>query len=103
MAFQNVTRVLHDIDGHEVDGMNASWKSWIAAEKRMSATERLRLRDRRRTALQTPIASAKYRVIYVVGGKERKSSWLYTEQRAKKAFDLMQAKHGQSSAIIYMD
>lgn len=69
----------------------------------MTPQQRQRERDRIRTAMQTPISTPRYRVMYLVNGRERKSAWLYDHDRAKQGLRLMQAKHGERNAIIYVD
>lgn len=66
----------------------------------MSYPERRIERDRLRTARQAPVS--RYRVIYLVNGRERKSAWL-NEQRAEEGLRMMQAKYGERKAIIYID
>ncbi len=66
-------------------------------------TEKRIERDRLRTALQQPISAPRFRVMYLVNGRERKSAWLYDSARAKRGLGMMQAKYGERNAIIYVD
>lgn len=68
-----------------------------------TALEERRERDRLRTVLQQPISSPRYRVMYLVNGRERKSAWLYNDVNARKGLQMMQAKYGNRKAIIYVD
>jgi len=83
--------------------MAASWQARIAYEGNLSPIAKQRLKDRRRTATQTPIAAPKYRVIYLANGRERLSPWLYKQELANKALGMMQSKYGPRSAIIFVD
>lgn len=69
----------------------------------MSDLEMQLERDRRRTLRQAPIAAPRYRVLYLVNGRERRSAWLYSEDRAQQGRRMMQAKYGVRNAIIYVD
>lgn len=69
----------------------------------MTPVQRQREKDRARHALQAPIASPKYRVLYLKNGKEHRSPWLYRQEHANKGLELMRAKYGQKNAIIYVD
>ncbi len=60
-------------------------------------------RDRSRTAMQAPIAVPMYCVLYLKNGKEHRSPWLYKEEHAQAALEMMQGKYGKKNAIIYMD
>ena len=53
--------------------------------------------------LQTPISAPRYKVMYLVGGKERQSAWLYDEAHAQQGLAMMKAKYGEKNAIIYVD
>lgn len=64
----------------------------------MSELEKQLERARLRTARQAPVS--RYRVMYLVNGRERKSAWL-NEQRAEVGLRMMQAKYGERNAIIY--
>lgn len=61
--------------------------------------------DKTREALQAPISSPAYRVMWLVNGrgKTRMSPWLYKEEHAQRALSLVQKKHGEKNAIIFMD
>jgi len=65
--------------------------------------ERQRARDRTRTALQSPISQNKLCVMYMVNGRERRSAWFYTEERARQALVLTRAKYGARNCILYRD
>lgn len=65
--------------------------------------ERQRALNRRRHAMQAPIAAPRYRVMYMREGKERRSAWLYREDHARRGLEMMRAKYGQRNAIIYVD
>ena len=69
----------------------------------MTATEIRRERDHRRTVLQSPISQTKQCVMYFRHGRECRSAWFYTEDRARQALAMMQAKYGERNAIIYVD
>jgi hypothetical protein len=58
-------------------------------------------RDRMRHALQAPIASPKYCVLYDIGREEHRTPWFYQPEHARKALDIVQRKHGP--AIICVD
>lgn len=45
----------------------------------------------------------RWRVLFLVNKRERKSPWFYSHERAQKAFDILTAKYGKRSAIIYVD
>lgn len=62
-----------------------------------------RMRDRVRTALQAPISQYKACVLYVEDRVEKQTPWFYTPQRAQKALEIMQAKHGFKSCTLYRD
>lgn len=64
--------------------------------------KRLRERDKLRTALQTPIAAPAYTVHYHKPGskKEYRSPFLYRSDHADQALAMMQAKYGNSNAVI---
>ena len=69
----------------------------------MTPQQRQRERDKRRTVMQRPIASPRYRVMYLKNGKEHRSAWLYREEHAEQGLAMMQAKYGPKNAIIYVD
>lgn len=69
----------------------------------MTPAELTKDKDRLRHALQAPIASPKFQVVYLKGGKEHRSPWLYRREHAHQALALMQGKYGQQNAIIYVD
>lgn len=71
----------------------------IPGLRTFSKSERAALRQ----ALQAPIASPRFKVMYLVNGKERESPWLYREDHAKRGLAMMQAKYGAKNAIIYVD
>ncbi|GAA5138030.1 hypothetical protein [Alloalcanivorax gelatiniphagus] len=50
-----------------------------------------------------PISAPRYRIFYLVEGKERQSAWLYDESNARKGLAMMQAKYGKKNAVIYVD
>ncbi len=50
-----------------------------------------------------PIATPRYKVIYLVNGKEKESAWLYRKEHAQRGLEMMQAKYGKKNAIIYVD
>ena len=75
----------------------------LRAAQPKSALEKQRERDRLRTVLQQPIAAPRYRVMYMVNGRERKSAWLHDRARAGVGLQMMLAKYGERSAIIYVD
>lgn len=52
---------------------------------------------------QHPISAPRYKVMYLVNGKERQSAWLYDEVHAQQGLAMMQAKYGDKNAIIYVD
>ncbi len=56
-----------------------------------------------KAALQAPISAPRYKVIYIAGGKERQSAWLYSEVHAQQGLAMMKAKYGEKNAIIYVD
>lgn len=60
-------------------------------------------RDRARTAMQAPISTPMYCVLYLKNGREHQSPWLYRRDHAQAALELMQAKYGKNNAIIYRD
>lgn len=62
-----------------------------------------RERDALTQALQAPIAAPRYKVMYLVNGKERQSPWLYKEDHAQQGLAMMKAKYGAKNAIIYVD
>jgi hypothetical protein len=45
----------------------------------------------------------RYRVIYLVNGRERRSHWIMRASIAQTALATIQAKYGERSAIIYFD
>ncbi|MBP21324.1 MAG: hypothetical protein CL547_03075 [Alcanivorax sp.] len=61
------------------------------------------MRKCRRASPQPPISAPRYKVMYLVDGKERQSAWLYSEAHAQKGLAMMQAKYGERNAIIYVD
>ena len=65
--------------------------------------QRQRERDKRRTVRQMPIASPRYRVMYLKNDKEHCSAWLYREGHAEQSLAMMQAKYGVKTEIIYVD
>lgn len=69
----------------------------------MTPQQRQRERDRLRTVLQQPISTPRYRVMYLVNGRERKSAWLYNSDHAQRGLRMMQSKYGERNAIIYVD
>ena len=75
-------------------------KLWL---QDMTPIQRQRERDRSHTALQTPIAAPRYRVMYMHGRQERKTAWFHTEARADRALKIVQARVGTTNAITYMD
>lgn len=95
--------------GHESTDPNEGFFTGLAAELRArallpkTALEKQLERDRLRTVMQPPISAPCYRVLYLVNGRERKSAWLYTEERAERGLRMMQAKYGERNAIIYVD
>lgn len=62
-----------------------------------------RERDRLRTVLQQPISTPRYRIMYLVNGRERKSAWLYNSALAQRGLQMMRVKYGERNAIIYVD
>ncbi len=82
-------------------GLREELRARGAAPK--SALEKRRERDRLRTVLQQPISAPRYCVMYMVNGRERKSAWLYNNDRARKGLQMMQRKYGDRNAIIYVD
>lgn len=62
-----------------------------------------RERDRIRHVMQQPIATPRYRVLYIKNGKEHQSAWLYRREHAQQGLAMMQAKYGPKNAIIYVD
>lgn len=75
-------------------------KLWL---QDMTPIQRQRERDRSRTALQTPIAAPRYRVMYMHGRQERKTAWFHSVARADKALAIVRARVGATNAITYMD
>lgn len=69
----------------------------------MTPQQRQRERDKLRTVLQRPIASPRYRVVYLKNGKEHRSAWLYREKHAQQGLAMMREKYGIKNAIIYVD
>lgn len=61
------------------------------------------LETKGRTALQAPLSQTKRCVLYVVNGRERRSPWFYRDETARKALELMQAKHGVRNCMLYRD
>jgi hypothetical protein len=45
----------------------------------------------------------RYRVIYLVKGRERRSHWIMRASIAETALKTIQAKYGERNAIIYFD
>lgn len=66
---------------------------------RFSRRERAALCQR----LQAPIASPRFKVMYLVSGKERQSAWLHSRARAHIALEMMQKKYGPRNCIIVVD
>lgn len=66
-------------------------------------TSKIMERLARRTAVQSPISQHKCRVMYLVGGKQRKSPWFYTIEHAQTALLMMKKKYGDRNAILYRD
>lgn len=62
-----------------------------------------RERDRLRTVLQQPISTPRYRIMYLVNGRERESAWLYNRDLAQRGLQMMRVKYGERNAIIYGD
>lgn len=56
-----------------------------------------------RARWQAPIAAPRYKVHYLKQGREHKSAWLHSEEKAQKALKLMQDKYGQRNCIIVVD
>lgn len=73
------------------------------SQPEVSLLLRQRESDRRRTVMQTPISTPRYRVMYLKNGKEHRSSWLYREEHAQQGLAMMRAKYGERNAIIYVD
>jgi hypothetical protein len=69
----------------------------------LSPRQRQRNRDDLRHALQAPIASPRYRVLYLREGREHCSAWLYQQEHAQRGLKMMQRKYGERNAIIYVD
>ena len=68
-----------------------------------SPEQRQREKDKKRTALQSPISQTKLRIFYLKDHVEHKSPWFYSNDRANKALEILRAKYGESNAIIYRD
>ena len=58
--------------------------------------------QRNRTACQTPIASPRFCIVYLVGGKERATPWLHSRERAALALEIVRRKY-DANAVIYRD
>ena len=69
----------------------------------MTPQQRQRERSRQRTAMQTPLGSPRYQVLYLKNGREHHSAWLYCKARAQQGLAMMRAKYGESNAMIYVD
>lgn len=59
--------------------------------------------DHRRHAQQAPIAVPRYRVLWLAGGQEHRSPWLYRREHAERALERMRAKHGASNTVLCAD
>ena len=99
MATQTVTRQLFGVCGGFVDESG----QMVQKYRQLTPLEHRKERDRRRTACQAPISQTKLCVLYLVNRRERRSAWFYTEERARKALELMQAKYGARNCILYRD
>lgn len=69
----------------------------------MSPEQRQREKDKKRTALQSPISQTKLCIFYLKNHVQHKSPWFYSNDRANKALEILRAKYGESNAIIYRD
>ena len=45
----------------------------------------------------------RFLVLYLVNGRERRSPWFYSKERARMALALMRKRYGDRNAIIYVD
>lgn len=58
--------------------------------------------DSKHTFCVTPLASGhRYCVLYVEGGREKRSPWFSSPQRVNRALSVIAARHGR--AIVYVD
>jgi hypothetical protein len=76
---------------------------FFEVEKMQLKKQKTKQYDNARNALQAPISAPKYKVMWLVNGKEKKSPWLYKREHAQRALSLVQTKHGIQNAIIYVD
>jgi hypothetical protein len=58
--------------------------------------------ERKSMSAQTPIHAPQYCVLYLKGGKEKRTAW-FSRERAQKALAILRAKYGERNAICYMD
>ena len=99
MAMQNVPRQFLSVGGGFVDESG----QWVQKYHEVTPLEYRKERDRRRTACQAPLSQNKLCVLYLVNRREHRSAWFYTEERARKALELMQTKYGARNCILYRD
>lgn len=59
--------------------------------------------DRARHSLMTPISRTKYCVLYITGGKEKRSPWFYSNERAQSALTVLRRRFGDRNAILFRD
>ena len=70
----------------------------------MSATNITRVTVVQRSPLQPPIGPVRLCVIYLAAdGKERRTAWLHSRERAQTALRIMQAKYGARNVCLYRD
>lgn len=51
---------------------------------------------------QPPVNSPQCCVVYLEGGKEKRTAWM-SRERATQALAVMRAKYGERNAIVYVD
>lgn len=60
-------------------------------------------RDQSRHAIQAPIASPRFCVVYLKDGREKTTPWFSNHGCAQKALSLMQEQCGHGNAVILRD
>lgn len=68
-----------------------------------AALKQRRERDRLRTALQAPIGPLRVCVLYLVNGKEQRTPWFHSYERANQALRIMAAKYGERNVGLLRD
>ena len=66
-------------------------------------SQQRRERDRLRTALQAPIGPLRVCVLYLVNGKEQRTPWFHSYERANQALRIMAAKYGERNVGLHRD